>query len=121
MFRHYALLAFALAQPVWAASDKDLDEIRNLSHSGEYAKIAKTYEDFVAAHPTMKYHATEPVPFLIGNHIVEKTGKSSAFSTMTIRNPTWTDKLVRALTDSDKFAGLVEKLEADVNAIAKKI
>lgn len=98
-----------------------LAKIRTLSHEGKYAEIAETYNAFLGEHPRLSYHATEPLPFLIGNHIVEKTGKSSAFSTMTIRNPTWTDKLVHAVTNPSEFASYVKKLEDDVNAIDKKI
>lgn len=98
-----------------------LDTIRSLSHEGNYEKIAETYNAFLAEHPRLTYHATEPLAFLIGNHLVEKTGKSSAFSTMTIRNPTWTDKIVNAAKNPAEFKAYVEKLEADVNAIANKI
>jgi hypothetical protein len=98
-----------------------LDKVRTLSHEGNYKAIAETYNAFLAEHPRLTYHATEPLAFLIGNHLVEKTGKSSAFSTMTIRNPTWTDKIVHTLKNPAEFQTFVEKLEADVNAIDKKI
>jgi hypothetical protein len=98
-----------------------LENIRALSHEGKYAEIAEAYNAFIGEHPRMRYHATEPLPFLIGNHLVEKTGKSSAFSTMTIRNPTWTDKLVNAVKTPAEFASYVQKVEADVNAIGQKI
>jgi hypothetical protein len=96
------------------------DEITNLCRDDKYGKIAESFATFVASHPGISYLAFEPIPAKISDHLIKKTHAPAAFMTMTIRKPTWTDELRKALKDPKTLETYVTSLEADVQTIAKQ-
>jgi hypothetical protein len=96
------------------------DEVSVLCRDDKYAKIAESFAAFVTSHPGISYLAFEPIPAKISDHLIQKTHAPAAFMTMTIRRPTWTDELRRALGSPAALQTYVTSLEADVETIAKQ-
>ncbi|HSI40945.1 MAG TPA: hypothetical protein VLA00_10400 [Xanthobacteraceae bacterium] len=99
-----------------------LANISVLSRQDDYAGIAKAFAGFTAAHPAVRFLASEPVPARLAEHIVTKTGAPAAFMTYTLQHPTWAEDIKRALGDPAQFAAKAHAIEAEVqtNAAAAK-
>lgn len=86
--------------------------------AGDYRGFAEAFEAFIKEHGTTRYLSSEPVPFKIADHLAKKFG-SSALTTFTLRNTTWTSDLTKALNvGPDAFAAFVADVEAKVAEIA---
>lgn len=98
-----------------------LKSLTALIEAGDYVGAATAYQTFVAAHPTTRFLAAEPVPFKLADHFAKKCG-SSATSTFTLQHTTWTSKVKAALNESPAaFAELASKYEAEVAEVAKTV
>ncbi|MCK0208842.1 hypothetical protein MWN33_12460 [Starkeya koreensis] len=98
-----------------------LEKIDALIAAEDYKAVAETYTAFVKEHPTTSYLASEPIPFKLSVAFSKKFG-SSATTTFTLRNTTWSSDTKGALRASPaEFAALVAKYEAEVAEIAKSV
>ncbi|MBS9477866.1 hypothetical protein [Ancylobacter radicis] len=98
-----------------------LKTIDTLIAAGNYKEVAETYTAFVTEHPTTSYLASEPIPFKVNAHLSTKYG-SSATTTFTLRNTTWTSDVKSALkAGGDAFASLLAKYDAEVAEIAQSV
>ncbi|PZQ81509.1 MAG: hypothetical protein DI549_13840 [Ancylobacter novellus] len=98
-----------------------LAKIDALIAAEKYQEVAETYAAFVKEHPTTSYLASEPIPFKLNVAFSKKYG-SSATTTFTLRNTTWSSDVKRALkAGAGDFAALVAKYEAEVADIAKTV
>lgn len=98
-----------------------LAKIDALIAAEKYQEVAETYAAFVKEHPTTSYLASEPIPFKLNVAFSKKYG-SSATTTFTLRNTTWSSDVKGALkAGAGDFAALVAKYEAEVADIAKTV
>lgn len=96
-----------------------LKKIDELIATENFKEVAATFAAFVAEHPTTTYLASEPIPFKVNTFLSKKYG-SSATTTFTLRNTTWTSDTKAALkAGPDAFAALVAKYDAEVAENAK--
>lgn len=92
-----------------------LAKLTDLIKAGSYKEAAEGYKAFKKEHSTADFLILEALPFRVQNHL-EQTIGSTAFSIYSLRNPTWSTKIVEAFDDPAAFEGFMKKLEADVAA-----
>lgn len=98
-----------------------LAKIDALIAADKYVEAAEAFKAFVTEHPTTGYLASEPIPFKVNDRLSKKFG-SSATTTFTLRNTTWTSDLLAGLKAGPAaFGALVAKYEAEVADIAKTV
>lgn len=96
-----------------------LKKIDALIADAKFSDVAATFAAFVAEHPTTTYLASEPIPFKINTYLSTKYG-SSATTTFTLRNTTWTSDTKAALkAGPEAFGALIAKYDAEVAENAK--
>lgn len=92
-----------------------LDEIGALVAAGNYAEVSERYKAFVTAHPTSRFLASEPIPTKVALKITGDVG-SSAFTTFTLKRPTWASDLRKVADDPAAFASAVHRIESEAAA-----
>jgi hypothetical protein len=96
------------------------EELAGFCKADKYREMAESFTTFVKSHPGVDYLAAEEVPAKLGDHLVKKYGSSSAFVTFTLRRPTWTTELRKALHDPSGFVSLVQSIETEVQDLTKQ-
>ena len=96
------------------------DKLSELCREDKYSEMAESFSNFVKTHTGVTYLAFEPIPAKVSDHLIKKTQSPSAFVTMTLRRPTWTNELAKSLSNPTAFQDLVKSLESEVVEIAKQ-
>lgn len=96
-----------------------LERVSHLVEQEDYRGVAEATAAFAKAHDGLLFFVKEALPSRVANQVLKKTGAPSAFTTYTLRHPTWATELGQTCTDPDAFSALVASIEAGVLATAK--
>lgn len=96
-----------------------LERVSHLIEQDDYSGVAEATAAFDKTHAGLLFFVKEALPSRIANQLLKKTGAFSAFTTYTLRHPTWATELGETCTDPAAFAALVQSIEAGVREAAQ--
>jgi len=94
-----------------------LAELTDLIKADKYREAADAYQTFEKSNPTSDFMIEEAVQFRVQEHIVKKVGQTTPFFKFTLRNPTWSTRIVEAFRDPAKFDAYAREIEAEVRKL----